>query len=85
MRILTRNGLRVRHSESGMCAVEEGSGCSVHQECPTCGGGPGVLRLLNPRGEEKGGIVNYSYRCGACHRYFREYRINKDLKIWGGS
>jgi hypothetical protein len=56
-----------------------------HKKCPCCNAGPGALSLLNPQGEEKGGIVNYSYRCEACHRYFREYQINKDLKIWGGA
>ena len=78
-------GLRVRSLESGVCVVEKDSRSSAQKKCPSCGTGSGVLRLLNARGEERGGIVSYSYRCGACNQYFREYRINNDLNIWGGA
>ncbi len=59
-------------------------GCREKEKtCLTCGAGPDSLYLLNPRGEERGGVVNFSYRCGECKQYFRKYWINGKLKMVG--
>lgn len=55
------------------------------KKCFCCGAGPDHLRLLNPKGEFRGGVVNYSYRCDECKQYFKEYWINGELKTLGGA
>ncbi len=58
---------------------------SKEQKCLSCGAGPDSLRLLNPKGEERGGVRNFSYRCGKCKQYFKEYWINGKLKMVGAA
>lgn len=55
------------------------------KKCLSCGAGQNHLRLLNPKGEERGGVVNYSFRCGKCKAYFKEYWINGKLRMTGGA
>jgi hypothetical protein len=55
------------------------------KRCIVCGAGPDRLNLLNPRGESKGGVLGFYYRCASCRRYFVEYWINGALKIVRGS
>ena len=53
--------------------------------CCNCNAGPDCLRLLNPKGEFRGGVVNYSYRCDECKQYFKEYWMSGELKMVGGA
>lgn len=55
------------------------------KKCLSCGAGQNHLRLLNPKGEAKGGVVNFSFRCAKCKAYFKEYRINGKLRMTGGA
>jgi hypothetical protein len=51
----------------------------------SCGAGRESLCLLNPRGEERGGVLNFSYRCKRCKQYFKEYWIGGSLKMVGAA
>ncbi|PNV85885.1 MAG: hypothetical protein C0610_09495 [Desulfobacteraceae bacterium] len=50
------------------------------KKCIFCGAGAGNVRLLNTKGEIKGGVEGFYYRCVACKQYFVEYWINGELK-----
>ena len=50
------------------------------KKCIFCGAGADNVRLLNTKGEFKGGVEGFYYRCGACKQYFVEYWINGELK-----
>ncbi|MFC1488350.1 hypothetical protein ACFL6B_00735 [Thermodesulfobacteriota bacterium] len=60
------------------CRAEE-------KKCLSCGAGQDGLHLLNPEGEFRGGVLNYSFRCGKCKQYFKEYWINGKLKMTGAA
>ncbi len=51
------------------------------KKCIFCGTGADNVRLLNTKGELKGGVEGFYYRCGECKRYFVEYWINGELKM----
>jgi len=55
------------------------------KKCLSCGAGQKNLCLLNPKGEEKGGVVNFSFRCEKCRAYFKEYWINGKPIMTGGA
>jgi len=55
------------------------------KKCLSCGAGQNHLRLLNPKGEEKGAGANFSFRCEKCKAYFKEYWINGKLRMTGGA
>ena len=55
------------------------------KKCFYCGAGPNHIRLLNPKGEFRGGVLNFSYRCDECKQYFKEYWINEEIKTLGGA
>ena len=55
------------------------------KKCFYCGAGPNHIRLLNPKGEFRGGVLNFSYRCDECKKYFKEYWINEEIKTLGGA
>jgi len=55
------------------------------QKCLSCGAGQDSLRLLNPKGEERGGVRNFSYRCVKCKQYFKEYWMSGKLKMVGAA
>lgn len=61
-----------------MCMPEE-------KKCLCCGAGADSLDLLNPKGEERGGVHNFSYRCRKCRQYFKEYWINGKLIMKGAA
>ncbi|MDH3774450.1 MAG: hypothetical protein WBG51_03690 [Syntrophobacteria bacterium] len=50
------------------------------KKCIFCGAGAGNVRLLNTKGEIKGGVEGFYYRCVECKQYFVEYWINGELK-----
>lgn len=55
------------------------------KKCLSCGAGQKHLSLLNPKGEEKGGVINFSFRCEKCSAYFKEYWINGKPIMTGGA
>jgi hypothetical protein len=50
------------------------------RKCIFCGAGPDRLNPLNLRGEFRGGVENFYYRCAECKQYFTEYWISGELK-----
>jgi hypothetical protein len=59
--------------------------CEEEKKCLSCGAGQKHLRLLNPKGEERGGVINFSFRCGKCKAYLKEYWINGKPIMTGGA
>ena len=50
------------------------------KKCIFCGAGADNVHLLNTKGEIKGGVEGFYYRCGECKQYFVEYWISGELK-----
>jgi len=55
--------------------------CEDNKKCFHCGAGLDHLALLNPRGESRGGVDGFYFRCDQCKRYFVEYRIGGKVKM----
>ena len=55
------------------------------KRCLSCGAAEGSLRLLNPKGEYRGGVERIYYRCAECKDYLMECWINGNLKTVFGS
>jgi len=50
------------------------------KHCISCGADEDSLRLLNPKGEYRGGVERIYYRCAECKDYLMECWINGKLK-----
>lgn len=50
------------------------------KKCIFCGASADNVHRLNRKGEPKGGVEGFYYRCGECKQYFVEYWINQKLK-----
>jgi hypothetical protein len=55
------------------------------KHCLSCGAEKDSLRLLNPKGEYRGGVERIYYRCSVCKDYLMECWINGKLKTVFGS
>ena len=55
------------------------------KKCFMCGADSHCLDSLNARGEFKGGVERFYYRCAVCKQYFVEIWINGAIKTVLGS